>query len=122
MKPDYGMMLMKSGYAGVKQHFYAVPVTHLSVCTPGLFTFVVNRLHDGVEYALSFDFKSAQVADLLRKAQGRMGKFAAKLEQVSLGDTIEFKTPIIANIEATLGAIRRSDKEEFVPFIVSRVE
>jgi len=122
MKPDYGLMLSRSGLGAVHQYFYGVPVTHLSASAVGLFTFLVNRMHDGVEYALSLDFDSRRVADLLRKAEGRrMAELSMKLNQAPLGHTIEFSTPIVADIEATLGELQRTDKEEFVPLVVTRI-
>jgi hypothetical protein len=121
MKPDYGLMLLRGGWGHVRQHFYGVPVTDLSVCAPGLFTFCLNRMHDGVEYAMSFDFNSAQVGDLLRKSHQRSPDLSAKVAQAQIGDTIEFGVPILVNIEATLGQPQRNDKEEYVPLVVSRV-
>lgn len=121
MKPDYGLMLSRSGLGAVQQYFYGVPVTHLSASAPGLFTFLVNRMHDGIEYALSFDFNSAQVADLLRKAEGRVAELNLKVNRIPPGHTIEFESPIVADIEATLGELQRTEKEEFVPLIVARV-
>jgi len=121
MKPDFGLMILKGGLGSMPHYFYDVLVTHLSASAPGLFTFLVNTVSDGVEYAVSFDFDSSQVADLLRKAEGRMAELSVKLAQAPLGDTIEFEAPIVVNIEATLGKLQRTDKEDFVPFVVSRV-
>ena len=121
MKPDYGLMLSRSGLGAVHQYFYGLPVTHLSARAPGLFTFLVNRMHDGVEYALSFDFDSFRIADLLRKADGRVAELSVKVNQTPLGQTVEFSTPIVADIEAALGKLQRTDKEEFVPLVVIRV-
>ena len=103
------------------QYFYGVPVTHLSASAPGLFTFLVNRMHDGVEYALSFDFDSFRVADLLRKADDRVAELSIKVNQTPPGQTIEFSKPIVADIEATLGKVQRTEEEEFVPLVVIRV-
>jgi hypothetical protein len=121
MKPDYGLMLLRNGFGPVRQYFYGVPVTHLLACAPGLFTFLVNRMHENVEYALSFDFTSAQVGDLLLKTPGRGTDLSVKVAEAQIGHTVEFETPIVVDIEATLGQPQRNDKEEFVPFVVSRV-
>jgi hypothetical protein len=121
MKPDYGLMLSRSGFRGVRQYFYGVPVTHLSVSAPGLFTFLVNRMHDGVEYALSLDFDAHCVADLLSKAEGHMAELTLQVNRTPLGQTVEFERPIVADIEATLGELQRTDKDEFVPLVVSGV-
>jgi hypothetical protein len=121
MKPDYGLMLSRSGVGTVHQYFYGVPVTHLSASAPGLFTFLVNRMDGGLEYALSFDFDSLRVADLLRKADGRVAELSIRVNQTPLGQTIKFSKPIVADIEATLGKVQRTDKEEFVPLVVIRL-
>jgi hypothetical protein len=121
MKPDYGLMLSRSGLGAVHQYLYGVPVTHLSASAPGLFTFLVNRLHDGIEYAVSLDFDSCCVADLLRKAEGHAAELSIKVSETPLGQTIEFPTPIVADIEAILGNAQRTDREQFVPLVVTRV-
>lgn len=121
MNPDYGLMVSRRGLGAVQQYFYGVPVTHLSASAPGLFTFLVNRMHDGVEYALSFDFNTAQVADLLRKAGGCAAELSLKVNRIPLGHTIEFESPIIVDIEATLGELQRAEGEEFVPLVVARL-
>jgi hypothetical protein len=121
MKPDYGLMLSRSGLGAVRQHFYGVPVSHLSASAPGLFTFLVNRMHDGIEYAVSFDFDPCCVADLLRKADGRASELNIKVNQTPFGHTIEFPASIVVDIEAILGNAQRTDMEEFVPLVVTRV-
>ncbi len=96
-------------------------VTHLSASAFGLSTLVTDRIHRDAHYAVSFDFDSLLVTELLRHAGRRRDDLTDALNRVSLGDSVEFETPIVVDIEAELGTIQRTAREEFVPFIVSRV-
>lgn len=112
---------MNSGAGAVTQCFYELPITELSVCGPDLFTFLVNRVQNGVEYAVSFDFSTKRVADLLLRVHDDRNELGARLAQASIGDTIEFEKPIVVNVGTTLGAIQRNKSEEFIPFVVVQV-
>jgi hypothetical protein len=121
MKPDYGLVLLRTGLGSARQFFYGVPVTHLSASAPRLFTFVADRIHGSVEYAVSFDFDSIRVTELLRQAERCGDDLIGAINRVPLGQTVEFEIPIVVDIEAELGTIQRTAREEFVPFVVSRV-
>jgi hypothetical protein len=67
-----------------------MPVAQLPASPPRLPTFLVNRIHEGDEYAVSSDFDSNQLADLLRKAEGRM----FELWQGSIRTGVRFGTSL----------------------------
>lgn len=123
MAPDYGLMILRSGLGGVQQSFYDVPLSHITVSAPGLFTSLINKLHEGVEYALSFDLGPAEAEALLVKLPASMrSKVASELSQSKPGRTIEFEAPLFVNLHARLGKLQRWEREEFVPLVVERVE
>ena len=116
-------MLLRSGLGGVQQSFYDVPLSHTTLSPPGLHTSLINKLHAGVEYALSFDFGPAQAEALFAKLPPPMrSNVVSELSRAKPGLTIEFEAPLFVHLHARLGKLQRWEKEEFVPLVVERVE
>jgi hypothetical protein len=123
MAPDYGLMILRSGLGGVLQSFYGVPLSHITLSAPGLYTSLINKLHAGVEYALSFDFGPAQADALLAKLPPPIrSNVVSRLSRAKPGSTIEFAAPLLVDLHARLGQLQKWQKEEFVPLLVERVE
>lgn len=123
MAPDYGLMMLRSGLGGVPQSFYGVPLSHISFSAPELYTSLINKVHAGVEYAVSFDFGPAQAEALLAKVSPPMrSNIVSRLSKAKPGSTVVFEVPLVVDLHARLGKLQKSRKEEFVPFLVERVE
>lgn len=123
MAPDYGLMILRSGLGGVLQSFYGVPLSHITLSAPGLYTSLINKLHAGVEYALSFDFGPIQAEALFAKLPPPMrANVISRLSRAKPGATIEFRAPLLVDLHARLGKLQKWQKEEFVPLLVERVE
>jgi len=122
MKPDYGLMRLQSGLGHVIQFFYDVPLSHISVSAPGRYTTLLNTVHDGVEYAVSFDLGLTQVAALIaRLPVSKREVVQMELGRIGVGQTIEFEESILVTLETRLGEIQRVRHEEFVPLVIERV-
>ena len=122
LKPDYGLMLVSGGQRNVLQCFYAVPLSHFSVSGPNLLTSMINLLHDGVEYALSFDFGPKEVAAALKKAPVAQRKqVEGDLRKAKIGDMIALEPPLVVDLQARPGEIQSGANEQFVPLVVKRV-
>jgi hypothetical protein len=66
--PDYGLLLLSQGYTREVRHcFYDIPLDHISVLSPGQFTTVKNKEVDGTEYAISLDFGSQILSNILNE-------------------------------------------------------
>jgi hypothetical protein len=94
--------------------FYDVPIDHVSLTDVPNLTTMVNKVENGVEYAVSFDFSDDAAPQLIAKAP-ELGAALRKTKTVAL------QPPLLLNIEASLGPLQRSPKETFAPFIVRRI-
>ncbi len=122
LKPDYGLMLVSGGQGNVLQCFYAVPLSHFSVSGPNLITSMMNLLHDGVEYAVSFDFGPKEVVAALMKAPvAQRNQVEGDLRKAKIGDMIALKPPLVVDLQARTGEIQTGANEQFVPLVVKRV-
>ncbi len=65
--PDYGVMLHKLGVKEtITLHDYNVPISNIArINDKGLFTSNINRVEEGIEYAVSFDFGIKQLSQFL---------------------------------------------------------
>ena len=123
MAPDYGLMMLRSGLGGVQQSFYDIPLSHITLSAPWLYTSLINKLHEGVEYALSFDFDAAKAEDLLAKLPPSVrSSLVSRFSRAKPGLTIEFESPLVVTLHTRFGELQRWEKEEFVPLVVQRVE
>ncbi len=122
MFPDYGLMILRSGLGQVTQYLYDVPLTHLSVSAPGLLTSIVNKVHAGVEYAVSFDLSPPFAEAVLAKLEPNERRAAiAALARARPGQTVEFSYPVVVHLQARLGTPQRVTAEEFIPLVVEHV-
>jgi hypothetical protein len=122
--PDYGLYQLGSGYSTeLRQFFYGFPLDHITETGAGQFTTMQNRLSEGVEYAMSLDFGSQILADILSLSPRAIADFlAGELSQVaSLPRNIEFPRAVSMDFEAKLGRLQKGLHEEFVPFVITRV-
>lgn len=124
LKADYGVHLVEQGYdKAVAQVFYSVPITHISIVNSSLFTTLINRMVDGVEYAVSFDFDM----DMIGNFVGLAPQFMQGEIMLGLGKnegrpyTIEISEPFTIGIEAHLGELQAAERERFVPFVVKKI-
>lgn len=84
-------------------HYYGVPISHVSLTdAPGLTT-VINRVENGIEFAVSFDFTPEAAAALLARAPDEL---IAKLRQM-VSDapvdarTVQFEAPLLVSLACT---------------------
>jgi hypothetical protein len=122
LKPDYGLMLVNGGQGNILQCFYAVPLSHFSVSGQSLLTSMMNLLHDGVGYALSFDFGPKEVVAALMKAPVAQRKqIEFELRKAKMGDVIALEPPLVVDLHARPGEIQTGANEQFVPLVVKQV-
>ncbi len=117
MKPDYGAYLHARHVSPTTVlGFFDVPIDHVSLTDVPNLTTTVNRVENGVEYAVSFDFSDDAAVQLIVKAP----EFGAALKMTTT-TTVPIEPPLLLHIEATLGPLQRSARETFAPLIVRRL-
>jgi hypothetical protein len=124
MKPDYGAYLHSKGVAsGVTLLFCDVAVDHVSLTDIPNLTTLVNKVEDGTEYAISFDFTDEAAAHLLAKAPYDLSPALERAAQATTvrGRTVSFERPLVLHLEAKLTPLQRSPLEVFAPLLVHRV-
>jgi len=115
MKPDYGAYLhARHTSPTTMMVFYDVRIDHVSLTDVPNLTTMVNKVEDGVEYAVSFDFSDDAAVQLIVKAP----ELGAALKKAT---TFALSPPIVLHIEASLGPLQRSARETFAPLIVQRI-
>jgi hypothetical protein len=122
--PDYGLFLLGQGYTREVRHsFYDFPVDHITVIGQGQFTTMKNMVFDGVEYAISLDFDSRILADILSLSPPSIAncvRAKISLDPIS-SQLIQIPQTLALGVEATLGQLQRGLHDEFVPFVIARV-
>ena len=123
-KPDYGLHLLKQDWEkDSMHHFYSVPIDHIQFIDKDLFSFVVNLVFDGQEFAVSFDFDGNMLLEIFNIAsaqvQNELREFLIK--KPVLPCTLELKDSFIVDITAKLGELQKVEFEEFVPMIIKKV-
>jgi len=122
MAPDYGLMILRSGLGNVRQSFYDVPLSHITFSAPGLYSSLVNKIHAGIEYAVSFDFSTDQEQSLLTKlSPSTRASVLLALQGAKPGATVAFEAPVRVDLHCRLGKLEKGTNEEFVPLIVEQV-
>lgn len=125
MKPDYGAYLHARGISTrAVLAFDRVPVDHVSLTDVPSLTTMVNRVEDGTEYAVSFDFTDEAAAHLLAKAPPESLAALERAAGAALAShrTVRFNPPILARLEARLTPLQRSPQEVFATLLVHRVD
>jgi len=124
MKPDYGAYLHSVGISpGVSLHFYDVPVSHVSLTDVPNLTTLINKVENGTEYAVSFDFTDDAAAHLLAKVPNGVLEALQDAAHASTvrERTVEFEAPVVVTLEATLTPLQQSPSEVFAPLLVRSV-
>jgi len=124
MRPDYGAYLHGRRISpAVNLVFYDVPIDHVSLTDVPSLTTMVNKLEDGIEYTISFDFTDEAAAHLLAKlpASAHVGLKRAAEATTVRGRTVDFELPLTVRLEARLSPLQRSPQEVFAPLLVHRV-
>src|SRR4051812_24073159 len=71
-KPDYGSRLLAEGTSSAANlYFYNFHLFSLTVLSRSYYSTVVDTPYDGVLHALSLDFNSFQMEQILTKAEAR---------------------------------------------------
>lgn len=125
MHPDYGMALTKKGAREDQDmEFLDVALDHITMLSGDTFTTVVIITQKEFKFAASFDFAMPFMSDLARLAPPRVKGML--LESVNAMDKfpwpIDFNQPVRVWIKAHLGPIKKSEDEEFRPFIVEALK
>lgn len=125
LKPDLGLRYLRDGYnKEVIISFYGVIFADVSFLTPDLCSVMMEYPYNGEVYAISFDF-SDKIFDQL------LSKLPAVHQQSVLSSISVKRLPFTAAlpmqvtvsvIECHLGELQRVEKEEFVPFVITRIE
>jgi hypothetical protein len=122
--PDYGLFLTGQGYTREARYcFYEFPFNHFMLVGHDQFTTMKNKVFDGVEYAVSLDFDSRILADILSLSppsiancvRAELGRDPSNTQIIQLSETLAL------GVEATLGKLQRGLHDEFVPFVIHRV-
>ncbi len=125
LHPDYGLHLLEQGLGHVAQHFYALPLDHLTLLEPGEgFTTLVNPESGGHLYAASFDIADALWEELLAALpEDVVNEMIAELERIeSVPHTVELPRVVRAQVVARPGRPQRGAHDTFVPLVVERIE
>jgi hypothetical protein len=122
LKPDLGFYFQEKFGADVTQHFYSVKLFHLIHVGHNQFSFTSTATFGEIEYAVSFDFTTLQLEELLYQIEDRefssflnnkLNKEFTSPEQVDFYDN-----PLVTDIDAKLGIPVKSLYETFIPFLV----
>lgn len=122
--PDYGLLLLSQGYTREVGHFFSdFPLDRISVVGPDQFTTMKNKVFSGIEYAISLDFDSRILADILSLCPPSIVGFAkSELGRDPISPRlIQIPKPVALSVETTLGQLQRGLHDEFVPFVIVRV-
>jgi hypothetical protein len=115
-------MILRSGLGGARLSFYAVPLSHITFSAPGLYTSMLNKVHEGTEYAVSFDFSADQKQVLLTKlSPSTRASVSSALQRARPGVTVNFAVPVQVDLHCRLGKLERGTSEEFVPLVVEQI-
>jgi hypothetical protein len=126
-KPDYGLRLLREGYsANVLQSFTNFCLFSLTVLSRGQYSTMVEIPWAGEMHALSLDFNHQQLDEILKKAKGPREVVDFIQQEIKRDPvtprTIDFPGTIIFAVNARLGEVQRSNREEFVPLVVEEIK
>jgi len=128
-RPDYGFHLVKAGFTRDQTIcFLDVLVSAISVVTDDLYSIAVNKLEEGTEYMVSFDFPSAlwenilSHASLATRGQAERELTDARRNRKRYPLTITMKVPFtIGTVEARLGRLQECQGDRFIPLVIEEV-
>jgi hypothetical protein len=113
-RPDLGMHLVASVQTDTVLRFAAVLARRLDILPDGAISWSANVTLADREYIATFDAPSA----LRMQVAEAMGVRAEALSPSTRHDVRDR----FVDVECNLGAVQQSEKETFVPFLVSKVE
>lgn len=121
--PDYGLALLRRGVNRDSEScFYALRLDHVTAVGPGRFTTMLVVNLDGVDHALSLDFGSDDLNDILEFANPATVSLVRSWIQCLQGvDTLELPQGVPFGARAALGEEQRTQKEVYVPLIVQEI-
>jgi hypothetical protein len=125
MKPDLGLRHHCEGYDNETTiFFYGVNFVDISFVAPDLYSVMFEFPYDGEVYAMSFDFSESIFSQLLSKLPiSHRHRFITSINGKRLPFTAFLPVQVTAQIiECHLGELQKVQKEEFVPFIITRIE
>jgi hypothetical protein len=125
LKPDLGLRYVRDGYnKEVIISFYGVSFEDVSFLTPDLCSVMLEYPYDGAVHALSFDFSDKIFGQLLSKLPAASQQsFISSINGKRLPFTAALPMQVtVSVIECHLGEPQRVEKEEFVPFVITRIE
>lgn len=107
----------------VSHNFYEVAIDHISFISNGTFSTMLNARKGDEIYALSFDF-SSQILDEILSLISINDKI--KIRQMidnGKASSVDLQSPIIIkNIQAKVGNLERNANEIYAPFIIEKIE
>ncbi len=121
--PDYGYWLMNNSAApDVEINFANFYLDHISAVEPGSFTAAINIAVDDVPHALSIDFDTSILQDIVNLCPDEIGELIVEWVSNSpdLG-TLELPEPVFFGVIAKLGQPQTNNQEMFVPLVVQKV-
>jgi hypothetical protein len=125
LKPDLGLAYLRDGCGcDVSILLYDVPFDAVHLVSPGQFSLLVHHPYKGQPHALSFDFGEEICVQLLARLDSReRAEFVESATGRSFPCTIALpRTVRVSTVECTLGQRQRSAAEDFVPFVIRRIE
>ena len=122
---DFGLHVLRLGFAAdFQMNFYGVPLPYLAKIGENRYTFSANRVLDGCEYCVSFDFDDA----IARRLRGIIPDDALDLLRRPLDGgsarRIDFPgNPFRANLRCVLsGELQEAGDEIFLPLWVTGLD
>lgn len=103
-------------------NFYTLHIDHISRVSRDAFTTLLTVNLDGEDHALSLDFTSDILKDIIEHTDSETASQVRLWDQNPRGPmTIDLPKLITLGIRATLGDEQRAAKEAYVPLIVQEV-
>ncbi len=125
MDPDWGLRLMQVGWPADRPHyFYSIEFSEIDLISPGHYSAVLTKIHDGVPHAVSFDFDDDILTALLSALPNEQATaFSRTLRGYKPPCFLQLPATIAPNVvEARFGELQRGAGDVFVPFIVTKVD
>lgn len=111
--------------AKITYSFYDVPIWHIDIIEDNYFTTMLNKRIDNETYALSFDYSSEILLQILQSLpMTQQQQILSDIEEAKRGTRkVEFENPIIIkSIQAQVGTIYQNANEIYAPFIVKNID
>lgn len=125
MKPDLGLLRLHQGCdKETVIFFYGIHFVDISFVAPDLCSVLFEYPLDEEIYAMSFDFSDDILGELLSNLPMLLQQeFISSINGKRLPFTAALPMQVTANVvECHLGDIQQVQNEEFVPFVITRIE